>query len=95
MNILSIDTSTDKVSVSLKINDDVDSLENKQEIRASQIILSMIDKILRKHNINCKDLTAITFNLSLLYIKYTNNLINRNKKPADRSRRALNYLTFY
>ena len=62
MNILSIDTSTDKVSVSLKINDDVDSLENKQEIRASQIILSMIDKILRKHNINCKDLTAITFN---------------------------------
>ena len=25
----------------------------------------------------------------------TFSLINRNKKPADRSRRALNYITFY
>ena len=62
MNILSIDTSTNKVSVALKIDNKIDSLENRQEIRASQIVLTMIDKILNKHKISCKDLNAISFN---------------------------------
>tara|TARA_B100000945_G_C20187124_1_gene505116 strand:- start:56 stop:721 length:666 start_codon:yes stop_codon:yes gene_type:complete len=62
MNILSIDTSTDKVSVALKINNKVDVLENNQKIRASQIILSVIDEILKKNKIKSEDLKAITFN---------------------------------
>ena len=62
MNILSIDSSTNKVSIALKKHDDVFSLESKQEIHASQVILSMIDEILKKYDMKCKDLNALTFN---------------------------------
>ena len=56
MNILSIDSSTNKVSIALKKHDDVFSLESEQEIHASQVILSMIDEVLKKCDMKCKDL---------------------------------------
>jgi len=62
MNILSIDSSCNKVSVALKKDDQFFSLESKQEVRASQVTLKMIDELLKKYNLKCKDLNVLAFN---------------------------------
>ena len=62
MNILSIDSSNKQVSIALKLKDKIFNLKSNQEIRASQVVLPMIDEILKKNNVQCKDLNALTFN---------------------------------
>ena len=62
MNILSIDSSSYLLSVALKINDTIFVENNNQKTKASQIILSTIDNILKKHKLNIEDLNAVVFN---------------------------------
>ncbi len=62
MNILSIDSSSKQISIALKKDDQIFNLESKQETRASQVVLEMIDSILKENSIECKDLNILTFN---------------------------------
>ena len=62
MNILSIDSSSYLLSVALKINDTIFVENNDQKTKASQIILSTIDNILKKNKLDIKDLNAVVFN---------------------------------
>lgn len=63
MNILILDTADNKeIIVGLKINDR-EYLEKEQvKFNKGQIILPMIDKILRKHSLSPKDLSEIQIN---------------------------------
>ena len=62
MNILSIDSSGPMLSIELKINSESYSYSDQQKSRASQIILSSIDKIMSDNNVEITDLNMIVFN---------------------------------
>ena len=62
MNILSIDSSGDMLSLELKKNGEFYSYLDSQQTRASQIILSSIDKIMSDNNLDVSDLNLIIFN---------------------------------
>ena len=62
MNILSIDSSGPMLSIELKINNESYSYSDQQKSRASQIILSSIDKIMSDNNVEITDLNMIVFN---------------------------------
>ena len=62
MNILSIDSSSYLLSVALKVGSKIFVENNDQKIKASQIILSTIDNILKKNKLDIKDLNAVVFN---------------------------------
>ena len=62
MNILSIDSSGNMLSLELKKNDEFYSYLDSQQSRASQIILSSIDKIMSDNNLDVSDLNLIIFN---------------------------------
>ena len=62
MNILSIDSSGPMLSIELKINNESYSYSDQQKSRASQIILSSIDKIMSDNNVEVTDLNMIVFN---------------------------------
>tara|TARA_B100001778_G_scaffold316278_1_gene303056 strand:- start:20 stop:682 length:663 start_codon:yes stop_codon:yes gene_type:complete len=62
MNILSIDSSGNVLSIELKKNDEFYSYLDPQKSRASQIILSSIDKIMSDNKLDVSDLNLIIFN---------------------------------
>ena len=62
MNILSIDSSGNMLSLELKKNGEFYSYLDSQQSRASQIILSSIDKIMSDNNLDVSDLNLIIFN---------------------------------
>jgi len=62
MNILSIDSSGPQLSVAIKQDDQIFYKQHKQDKRASKIILSTIDGLLSKNNINLSSINAIVFN---------------------------------
>ena len=62
MNILSIDSSGNMLSLVLKKNSQFYSYLDSQQSRASQIILSSIDKIMSDNNLDVSDLNLIIFN---------------------------------
>jgi len=64
MSVLYIDTSSNgRINVSLEIDGKKDVLEKAVDKRKSQVILGMIDEVLKKHNLESKDLTNIQVNL--------------------------------
>jgi len=62
MNILSIDSSGPQLSVAIKQDDQIFYKQHEQDKRASKIILSTIDGLLSKNNINLSSVNAIVFN---------------------------------
>ena len=55
-----IDTSDNKrISVGLRINDTDDLIEQEVGTQKAQIVLPLIDQLLKKHSISLKDLTNI------------------------------------
>tara|TARA_Y100000741_G_C18080329_1_gene488368 strand:- start:28 stop:690 length:663 start_codon:yes stop_codon:yes gene_type:complete len=62
MNILSIDSSGNMLSIELKKNNEFYSYSDPQKSRASQIILSSIDKIMDDNKLDVSDLNLIIFN---------------------------------
>ena len=62
MNILSIDSSGNILSLELKKNNEFFSFSDEQKSRASQIILSSIDKIMSDNQVEITDLNMIVFN---------------------------------
>lgn len=62
MNILSLDSSGDLLSVALSKDGEVFTLNPKIESKVSEIILITIDEILNINNISKEDINAIVFN---------------------------------
>ena len=63
-NILLIDTSDNKkISVTLNINDKLFSVTSDPTKLKSQIVLTLIDKLLKDHNLRLEDITAVEVNL--------------------------------
>ena len=62
MNILSIDSSGTMLSIELKKNNEYFSFADQQKSRASQIILSSIDRIISDNKLDASDLNLIIFN---------------------------------
>jgi len=64
MNILVLDTSSsEKITVGLIINGRKDIQTKKITSNRAQIILSMIDKILKKHSLSPENLSGIQINV--------------------------------
>ncbi|MSQ80270.1 MAG: tRNA (adenosine(37)-N6)-threonylcarbamoyltransferase complex dimerization subunit type 1 TsaB [Candidatus Methylopumilus sp.] len=61
MKILSLDTSTEYMSLGLKINEDFYSINIKAEQTHSEIVLPEIKKLLTEHQLTTKDLDAVSF----------------------------------
>ena len=74
MNILSIDSSNKQVSIALKLKDKIFNLKSNQEIRASQVVLPMIDEILKINNVD------IITNLQTQNKQLENEIINITEK---------------
>lgn len=63
MNTLIIDTSSNKeVKVGLEIDGKEFVLEQSIDHRKAQAVLPLVDKLLKKHKLNLKDLTGIKVN---------------------------------
>ena len=62
MNILSIDSSGEILSIDLKKNNKHYSYSDQQKSRASQIILSSIDQIMSDNKLDVSDLNLVIFN---------------------------------
>src|SRR5258708_2290268 len=63
MNILLIDTTSNKgIKVGLKINKQTIWLHSKIRVRSSQVVLPLIDKILKKHKLTVRDINNIEVN---------------------------------
>ena len=62
MNILSIDSSGEILSIDLKKNNKYYSYSDQQKSKASQIILSSIDKIMSDNKLDVSDLNLVIFN---------------------------------
>lgn len=62
--ILLIDTSSnEKITVGLRINEEEKKLTQKIGEQKAQIVLPMIDRILKQYKISLKDLTGIEVNI--------------------------------
>lgn len=60
MNTLVIDTSSNQIiRVGLKKDSMIDIIEQKIDARKAQVVLPMIDKLLKKHQLKSTDLTAL------------------------------------
>ncbi len=62
MLFISIDSSGPKLSVAIKYDNKIFYKQHEQDKRASKIILSTIDGLLSKNNINLSSVNAIAFN---------------------------------
>lgn len=60
-NILGFDTSTNMCSVALQCGAEVDVISELAPRRHTQLILGMIDKLLKRNNITLKNLDAVAF----------------------------------
>ncbi len=64
MNILSIDTSSNKeVCVWLRSVNFEDILKQKITVQKAQVVLPLIDQLLKKHNLQLSDVTGIGVNV--------------------------------
>lgn len=61
MKILSLDTSTEYMSLGLKVDEDFYSINIKAEQTHSEIVLPEIKKLLGEHQLTIKDLDAVAF----------------------------------
>lgn len=62
-HILFIDTSSNKkISVVLKINNTLDKIEQEITLQKAQVVLLLIDQLLKKHKLQLKDIDAIEVN---------------------------------
>lgn len=62
-HVLVIDTSSNKkISVGLKINNTSDQIEQDVTLQKAQVLLPLIDNLLRKHGVKLTDITAIEVN---------------------------------
>jgi tRNA threonylcarbamoyladenosine biosynthesis protein TsaB len=62
-NVLSIDTADNKkMSVCLTINGKRDCIEQPLDRRKAQVVLPLLEHLLKKKNLTVKDLTAIDIN---------------------------------
>lgn len=62
--ILTIDTSSNQeIKVGLKISGKEYIIKQKIGVQKAQVVLPMIDKILKRHNLGPKNLTVIQINL--------------------------------
>jgi tRNA threonylcarbamoyladenosine biosynthesis protein TsaB len=60
---LIIDTSNNKeISIGLEIDGKTDIIVKQSDVWKSQIVLPLIDKLLKKHNLTLQDINAIMFN---------------------------------
>src|SRR5437870_5637622 len=63
MNVLSIDTSDNKeITVGIKIGEEKFVLNQKVDHRRAQAVLPMVEKLLKEHGLELKDLTEIEVN---------------------------------
>ena len=63
MNVLILDTADNKkISIALKINDKKYILTQKISSNKTQIVLPMIDKMLKKHKVKLKDIHEVEVN---------------------------------
>ncbi len=63
MNTLLIDTtSNEEIEVGLRINNKKYAIKQKIDKRRAQVVLPLIDKILRKNNVRLSDLNEIEVN---------------------------------
>lgn len=66
MNTLTIDPPSNQyICVGLRINGKEDIIKQKIDARKAQVVLPMLDKLLRKHKLKPTDLTAIEVNTGL------------------------------
>ncbi len=63
MNTLVIDTSSNQIiKVGLKTERGLDSIEQKITVQKAQIVLPLIDKLLKEHMLKLADITSLTVN---------------------------------
>lgn len=63
MNILFIDTSSNQeIIVGLKINGKDDLIKQKIDSRKAQVVLPLVEKLLKKHSLTPKNITQIEVN---------------------------------
>lgn len=63
MNILFIDTSNNKeITVAIEIDGKKEVLTKHSDIWKSQVVLPLVDELLRKHNLKVQDLNSIQVN---------------------------------
>lgn len=63
MNVLLIDTSNNKeVKVGLKIDGKEHILQQQLDHRKAQVVLPLIEQLLKEHSLSLKDVTAIQVN---------------------------------
>lgn len=63
MNVISIDTSNNKeVMVGLKINGREDMRKLAPDHRKAQVVLPLVEALLKEHNLELKDISAIEVN---------------------------------
>ena len=61
--VLSIDTSSNKqIIVGLRVNEKQHWIKKKIENKKAQVVLPMIDRLLRQHKVRLKDLRSIGVN---------------------------------
>lgn len=61
MNLLAIDTSTDRATVAIAVNGDIYSEEQQGLRQHAQLLLPMIDRLLAMSQLSCSQLDAIVF----------------------------------
>lgn len=62
-NILLIDTSSNKIiRVGIKINKKEDFIQQEIGLQKAQVVLPLIDQLLKKHNLTLQDIRAIEIN---------------------------------
>lgn len=61
MRILALDTSTEYCSVALALGDEIDALEAAAGRRHSEIVLAMVDELMRRHDCRVNGLDGIAF----------------------------------
>lgn len=60
MTVLYINTSSNKeIKVGLTIDGQKDTISQKIDFQKAQVVLGLIDKILKEHTLNLKDITKI------------------------------------
>lgn len=64
MSILYIDTSNNKqIKVGLRVNKEENWIKQKIGLQKAQVVLPMVEKILKKYQLKLEDLTAVEVNV--------------------------------